>query len=165
VHAAVLCPAQVAIHNFPADLDRCVAEWGDADTTVLLFPSADATPVRALSAAQLARVRRAVFIDSTWQQARSIWNDPRVAAWPKVAIESQRTRFWRYHELGDHCLSTIEAIYHLCREWHTRETGAYAGLVNGLYFSNNHCFLFFFFQITKTIELFLYLFGKLRRRV
>ncbi len=128
VHAAVLCPAQVSIHNFPADLDRCVAEWGDADTTVLLFPSADATPVCALSAAQLARVRRAVFIDSTWQQARSIWNDPRVAAWPKVAIESQRTRFWRYHELGDHCLSTIEAIYHLCREWHTRETGSYAGV-------------------------------------
>jgi DTW domain-containing protein YfiP len=88
----------------------------------------DATSVSQLSESDLERVERAVFIDSTWLQARSIWTDSRVASWKKVAIQQQKTKFWRYHALGDHCLSTIEAIYHLCREWQLRLNSEYHGI-------------------------------------
>ena len=95
IHAKVLCPTQVTwTHLGQVPLDAPLFP-GPPGSTVLLFPSADATSVHDLRDDQLATIRSAVFIDSTWQQARSVWSDPRVAALPKVAIPAQQTKFWR----------------------------------------------------------------------
>lgn len=57
-------------------------------------------------------------IDGTWRTARSILSKSRnVGALPRLSFSgSYVSRFSIKHQPMAHCVSTIEAIYHLCRE-------------------------------------------------
>ena len=127
VHAKVLFPNDVTIYHFPEMPDF------DFDSTVLLFPSKEATPIYELTIEEISQIKHAVFIDSTWQSARSIWSSPVVSKLRKVRIVDRVTRFWRYQSLGPSCLATIEAIYYLCRELIEKQR-LYLGEVDDLLF-------------------------------
>ncbi|TDG48712.1 hypothetical protein AWZ03_004824 [Drosophila navojoa] len=79
-------------------------------------------------------VRRAVFIDSTWNQSRSIYADERVRALRTVVLQNRLSQFWR-HQRGSPrwYLATIEAIHQFVLEMHVNAWGlnaAYRGLDN-----------------------------------
>eukprot|EP01135_Chromosphaera_perkinsii_P007838 Nk52_evm30s1020 gene=Nk52_evmTU30s1020 len=96
-------------------------DFKDPSRVLLLFPSNDAKEVADLSPNDFDEV---AFIDSTWQQTRSILIDPRLQACTKVKIKSQKTAFWRYQtNLPDSCLATIEAIYFFYKEYHEKFGG------------------------------------------
>lgn len=54
-------------------------------------------------------IKRAVFIDSTWHQCKSIYNDPRINHLRTVVLQSRLSQFWR-HQKGSPrwFLATIE---------------------------------------------------------
>lgn len=56
-------------------------------------------------------VKRAVFIDSTWNQSRSIFKDPRIKQLRPVVLQNRLSQFWR-HQKGSPrwFLATIEGI-------------------------------------------------------
>ncbi|KMZ06602.1 tRNA-uridine aminocarboxypropyltransferase 1 [Drosophila simulans] len=79
-------------------------------------------------------VRRAVFIDSTWNQSRGIYADPRVRGLRTVVLQNRLSQFWR-HQRGSPrwYLATIEAIHQFLLEVHINAWGlntAYRGLDN-----------------------------------
>jgi len=46
---------------------------------------------------------------------------------PCVKIDEQKTLFWRYQDVGEECLATIEAIYYFYKEFVTKQSGSYDG--------------------------------------
>jgi len=79
-------------------------------------------------------VRRAVFIDSTWNQSRGIYADARVRGLRTVVLQNRLSQFWR-HQRGSPrwYLATIEAIHQFLLEVHINAWGlntAYRGLDN-----------------------------------
>lgn len=110
IHARVLAPGEVSIHEFPA-----LPEFADPSSVVLLFPAADAAP---LSSIDPATIREVVFVDSTWFQCNAILADPRLQALRRVKISEVNTLFWRpqKNKPPTH-LATIEAIYHFFRQY------------------------------------------------
>ncbi|KAH8310219.1 hypothetical protein KR044_000078 [Drosophila immigrans] len=79
-------------------------------------------------------IRRAVFIDSTWNQSRSIYADERVRRLRTVVLQNRLSQFWR-HQRGSPrwYLATIEAIHQFLLEVHVNAWGlnaAYRGLDN-----------------------------------
>ncbi|KAL6066944.1 tRNA-uridine aminocarboxypropyltransferase [Balamuthia mandrillaris] len=125
IHAAVLCPReQVRVFTaFPNGIPRY-----DPTTTVVLFPSKDATYLKDVvwpasdpddeQNQPWRRIERAVFIESTWEGADLVLNHEHIRQLPRVKLgPGKETFFWRFQPLGNHCLSTIEAIYYLCCEF------------------------------------------------
>ncbi|KAJ4461502.1 putative DTW domain protein [Paratrimastix pyriformis] len=123
IHAAVLCPDHVTIHEFPS------FPAFDPTESVLLYPCPEA---RSLHEIDLRRVKRVVFIDSTWQKAGSVLHHPTLANIPRVKIEAENTAFWRYQDVSPHCLATIEAIYYFFREFANAKDGRYEGQYDNL---------------------------------
>ncbi|EDV92683.1 GH18899 [Drosophila grimshawi] len=79
-------------------------------------------------------IKRAVFIDSTWNQSRSIYADERVRGLRTVVLQNRLSQFWR-HQRGSPrwYLATIEAIHQFLLEVHVNAwglNGAYRGLDN-----------------------------------
>lgn len=77
-------------------------------------------------------VKRAVFIDSTWNQSRSIYKDPRIRSLQCVVLQNRLSQFWR-HQKGSPrwYLSTVEAVHQFLIEVHTYAWGldpVYRGL-------------------------------------
>lgn len=56
-------------------------------------------------------IRRAVFIDSTWNQSRGIYKDPRINRMRTVVLQNRLSQFWR-HQKGSPrwFLATIEGM-------------------------------------------------------
>lgn len=54
-------------------------------------------------------IKRAVFIDSTWNQCRSIFKDPRINQLKPVILQNRLSQFWR-HQRGSPrwFLATVE---------------------------------------------------------
>jgi hypothetical protein len=128
VQARVLAPEDVALHVFPA------APAGlDAARTLLLFPDSTAAP---LAAVDLLSFDRVVFLDGTWQQARSMLRRaPALQALRRVRIDAQQTLYWRpQHGRSTADLATVEAIYFFLRSFLELRDGAYAGQVDNLLF-------------------------------
>jgi len=69
-------------------------------------------------------IKRAVFIDSTWKQCRSIYKDPRISSIKSCIIQNRHTKFWR-HQKGapKWYLATIEAIHQFLLELHISAWG------------------------------------------
>jgi len=113
VHAALLAEA-ATLRVFPDDLDD--ASW-DPATTFVLFPQAGAKSVRALSAAHGAALR-VVVLDAKWSNVGAVLAHPAVAKLQccQLAEPPPLSRFWRYHNEREGCLSTIEAVYCAARE-------------------------------------------------
>ncbi|XP_034487640.1 DTW domain-containing protein 1 [Drosophila innubila] len=79
-------------------------------------------------------IRRAIFIDSTWNQSRSIYADERVRRLRTVVLQNRLSQFWR-HQRGSPrwYLATIEAIHQFLLELHVNAWGLnaeYRGLDN-----------------------------------
>ncbi|KAL6050615.1 DTW domain-containing protein 1 [Balamuthia mandrillaris] len=125
VHACVLAPDKVKMYEYPEFPD--FSEEG----TFLLFPSPEAKSIQELDISQM---KRLIVIDSTWQKAKVILRDERVKRLPCIQIESHKTLFWRFQQVGDTCLATIEAIYYFYREWHEKQRGEYNGEYDDLLF-------------------------------
>nr|XP_016931149.2 tRNA-uridine aminocarboxypropyltransferase 1 [Drosophila suzukii] len=79
-------------------------------------------------------IRRAVFIDSTWNQSRGIYADERIRSLRTVVLQNRLSQFWR-HQRGSPrwYLATIEAIHQFLLEVHINAWGlncGYRGLDN-----------------------------------
>lgn len=69
---------------------------------------------------------RVIVIDGTWKQANKIVREtPALKSVRKVTIAPRKTHFWRYQNLSEHHLATIEAIYYLYREYDEAYEGGY----------------------------------------
>lgn len=115
IHAKLLCPGDVRIVNYSQKADASLLDISP-DDTVVLFPDKDS---KAVSEIDLLATKNVVLVDGTWSQARSIisglpkgYQKVRLSSMPKSG-----TVFWRYQQLGSHALSSIEALFHLCKEW------------------------------------------------
>jgi len=119
IHAKILATEHVNIHTFPDFPDY------NKDDTVLVFPGTDSYSLsqlknRSSNDKREFQLKRIVFIDSTWNQCHAICQDERIKKLDKVMIESRETMFWRYQTgKPKEYLSTIEAIYYLCVDYHT----------------------------------------------
>ncbi|KAH8271173.1 hypothetical protein KR018_000789 [Drosophila ironensis] len=96
-------------------------------------PEGEQAPKRSWNLANLP-VRRAVFIDSTWNQSRGIYADERVRGLRTVVLQNRLSQFWR-HQRGSPrwYLATIEAIHQFLLEVHINAWGlsaTYRGLDN-----------------------------------
>lgn len=69
-------------------------------------------------------VKRAVLIDSTWNQSRSIYKDQRVCSLKPVVLQNRCSQFWR-HQKGSPrwYLATIEAAHQFMLEVHMNAWG------------------------------------------
>lgn len=79
-------------------------------------------------------IEKAIFIDSTWNQSKSIYKDERLKNIPTVVIQNRISQFWR-HQKGSPrwYLSTIEAIHQFFIEIHLHCWGLnpnYKGIAN-----------------------------------
>ncbi|XP_057668385.1 tRNA-uridine aminocarboxypropyltransferase 1 [Diorhabda carinulata] len=79
-------------------------------------------------------ITRAIFIDSTWNQSKSIYKDERIKSIPCVVIQNRISQFWR-HQKGSPrwYLATVEAIHQFLIEIHLHMWGLnrnYAGIYN-----------------------------------
>lgn len=79
-------------------------------------------------------VKKAVFIDSTWNQSKGIYKDERVNGIPSVVLQNRLSQFWR-HQKGSPrwYLATIEAIHQFLVEIHLHCWGLnpqYIGIYN-----------------------------------
>lgn len=64
-------------------------------------------------------IKKAVFIDSTWKQCRSIYKDERINSLKSCIIQNRLTKFWRSQKGAPKWyLSTIEAIHQFLLEFH-----------------------------------------------
>lgn len=77
-------------------------------------------------------ITKAIFIDSTWSQSKSIYKDSRINRLPSVVLQNRISQFWR-HQKGSPrwYLATIEAIHQFLLEIHINAWGInpeYGGL-------------------------------------
>ncbi|CAG9771464.1 unnamed protein product [Ceutorhynchus assimilis] len=81
-------------------------------------------------------ITKAIFIDSTWHQCKSIYKDEKIRAIPCVVIQNRISQFWR-HQKGSPrwYLATIEAIHQFVLEIHLHCWG-----LNPVYTGIRNCF-------------------------
>ena len=60
------------------------------------------------------------MLRSTWQKGLAVASHPNLARLPRVRIRNRESTFWRYQELGNQFLATIEAIYYCCADFYSR---------------------------------------------
>lgn len=151
IHAAILAPDDVRIYRYPN-----FPETFNKEETVLIFPSnVDAISVEdlfskdrrngTLSKTTAFPIKRAIFIDSTWQQTKAIYKDQRLRELRCVILKSRISQFWRHQKRSPRWyLSTIEAIHQFLVELHTCAYGAiegYADLDNSVNSNQNGVFV------------------------
>ena len=132
IHAKLLSPTQISIHQFhkspnftsePQTYSMCSSDLVDEITAdpsayVILFPDETALELKDLSIEEFLNIRNVIVIDGTWSQAAAINRTEPYCKLRRIKISPNlRTVFWRYQDLGEHCLSTIEAIYYVMREY------------------------------------------------
>lgn len=79
-------------------------------------------------------IKKAVFIDSTWNQSRSIYKDDKISSLRCVVLQNRLSQFWR-HQKGSPrwYLATIEAMHQFLIELHINAWGLdenYTGFEN-----------------------------------
>lgn len=129
VHAAVLAPEDVKIYTYPD-----FPEIEQNEETVLIFPSKTAVSIDTLFIKEIEKdgqafrerirndypIKRAIFIDSTWHQTKSIYKDKRLRELRCVILKSRISQFWRHQKKSPRWyLATIEAIHQFLVELHT----------------------------------------------
>ena len=62
IPSKILAPDSVTIYNSLEVPDL------DVESTILLFPREDSTPVTSMTKSELSKVKNVVLIDSTWHQ-------------------------------------------------------------------------------------------------
>ncbi|KAJ8681238.1 hypothetical protein QAD02_017025 [Eretmocerus hayati] len=132
-HAAIIAPDDVKIYTYPD-----FPEIQDDEKIVLIFPGKVATSVEDLfgttangnnkttekSMTNKLPITRAVFIDSTWHQTKSIYKDQRLKDLPCVILKNRISQFWRHQKKSPRWyLATIEAIHQFLVELHINAFG------------------------------------------
>ena len=116
IHGCILAPDFCRFLEFPADLPP---GGYDPASTVLLYPTPDAVFLDD-PRVDLLSVKRVLVIESTWSKSDVVSSHPALAKLRRVKIRERESTFWRYQELGRHFLSTLEAIYYICKEFQQR---------------------------------------------
>ncbi|KAL4229028.1 DTW domain-containing protein 1 [Mactra antiquata] len=82
------------------------------------------------------KIDRVIFIDSTWNQSKTIYNDERLKGLQCVELKTQETKFWRsQRDIPNTYLSTIEAMYYFLTEFHEQFiSSVYQGEYDNLLF-------------------------------
>lgn len=139
-HAAVLAPEDVRVYTYPD-----FPEISNKEETVLIFPSKAAVSVESLFVKEFQEgdgiikqriknafpIKRAVFIDSTWHQTKSMYKDPRLRELQCVILKSRISQFWRHQKKSPRWyLATIEAVHQFLVELHTYAYGAIEDYAN-----------------------------------
>ncbi|ORY94859.1 DTW domain-domain-containing protein [Syncephalastrum racemosum] len=110
IHSRVIANEDVDIH-----LWRNMPEFESPERTLLLFPGPDAKQLKDIPRDAFDRV---AVIDGTWKQAKKIVREtPALQKFQKVTIAPRKTYFWRYQQLSENHLATIEAIYYFYKEY------------------------------------------------
>ncbi|KAL6263780.1 hypothetical protein P5V15_003863 [Pogonomyrmex californicus] len=138
IHAAILAPDDVKIYTYPD-----FPEIPNKEETVLIFPSNDAKAISveaffkkeqekcdasAMRPKTIFPIKRAIFIDSTWQQTKAIYKDQRLRELQCITLRSRFSQFWRHQKKSPRWfLATIEAIHQFLVELHTCALGAVEG--------------------------------------
>ena len=127
IHSKLLAPEQISIHQFhrttvtgSESVSSCRELVDDISTNpsayVILFPDECAVELKDLPADEFNLIRNVIVIDGTWSQAAAINRTDPYCKLRRIKISPHlKTVFWRYQDLGEHCLSTIEAIRHVER--------------------------------------------------
>lgn len=90
----------------------------DPSAYVILFPDESSVELKDLLVEEFSKIRNVIVIDGTWSQAAAINRTDPYCNLRRIKINPNlKTVFWRYQDLGEHCLSTIEAIYYFMREF------------------------------------------------
>ncbi|KAG0175206.1 DTW domain-containing protein 1 [Apophysomyces sp. BC1034] len=128
IHARVIADKDVDLYswqNMPSELEN-------PERTLLLFPGPDAQTLHEIPQDSFDRV---VVIDGTWKQANKIAREtPALQGLRKVTIAPRTTHFWRYQQVNEHHLATIEAIYYFYREYGESYMENYDGRYDDLLF-------------------------------
>ncbi|KAL7292951.1 hypothetical protein TKK_0013403 [Trichogramma kaykai] len=132
-HAAILAPEDVKIYIYPE-----FPEISKDEKVVLIFPSKNAISIEDLFKRKKDEdgqvvfetiknqfpVTRAIFIDSTWHQTKSIYKDQRLRDLPCVVLKSRISQFWRHQKNSPRWyLATVEALHQFLLELHTNAFG------------------------------------------
>lgn len=117
-----MSPEQVTIHNFykqnPGSSELAIKITKNPGSFVILYPDEASVQLEELPVEELSLIESVIVIDGTWSQAAAINRATPFAQLRKIKINpALTTHFWRYQNIGPHCLSTIEAIYHFMREY------------------------------------------------
>ena len=130
LHSAVIANDDVKVYNWQE-----IPEFQQPERSLLLFPGDDAKRLDEVPRESFDRI---TVIDGTWKQAGKIVREtPLLQRMQKVTIAPRKTHFWRYQQMGENHLATIEAIYYIYREfaeaYETKE-GSYDGRYDNLLF-------------------------------
>lgn len=115
IHGCMLSPKHIRMHEFPDEVPVY-----DPATTVFLFPKEDSPYIDELSPEVASKIKTIVCCESTWQKAGSVVNHPNLKALPCVRLRNRESTFWRYQELGNQFLATLEAMYYSAVEHYDR---------------------------------------------
>lgn len=113
LHAMVIAPISTTIQTF--DPINGIIDYNPTET-VLLFPSKESKGVEEID---WATVKTIIVLDGTWQQATGMAKNPILSPFLKRSVHlslEKKTLFWRYQNIGENALSTIEAIHTLYKE-------------------------------------------------
>lgn len=114
-HAKVLAHNDVEIINWPLSEQHQQSLKYHRDEVLVVYPTYDAEVLPEMTCQDLEQVTTLVFIDCPWQKAPVILQDPKLVGLRRVKLASPPTqsKFWRYHQAGAGCVSTIEGIISL----------------------------------------------------
>jgi hypothetical protein len=86
--------------------------YEDDDQVFVLFPSETSIPLSSVSA----RVKRLVVLDCKWTKVGTQQQLHEISHLPQVHLDESmipaESYFWRWHNAGSNCISTLEAIYY-----------------------------------------------------
>lgn len=111
LHAKLLAPDHVSVIEYG---EQPMPAF-DPETTLVLFPSKQAKFIDEVE--RLERFSSIVLIDCRWTTLRAA-NESALQQLQHVKLRHvpEKSVFWRYHDAGDGCVSSIEALYYAFKE-------------------------------------------------
>ncbi|CAJ0952372.1 unnamed protein product, partial [Mesorhabditis belari] len=110
IHCKLAAPSKTQIYD-TVNLPDYRTNFPE-ERVVLVFPTPGAQSIEEFVAKE-GKIDRFVFLDSTWFQVGVMQKLPQINGLPCVHLKKYKTIFWRtQHNLDDHHLATIEAIYY-----------------------------------------------------
>lgn len=128
LHAKVLAPSSTMIQIFDEGPDFVIPLR--PEESVLLFPSKNS---KSVSEIDWRSVKNIIVLDGTWQQAKGMSKSPSLSPFLERSVHlslERKTMFWRYQNIGENALSTIEAIHSLYKEIEENSSGAEVENIN-----------------------------------
>nr|XP_018913092.1 PREDICTED: DTW domain-containing protein 1 [Bemisia tabaci] len=117
IHAAIIAPEDVTIYTYPD-----IPDYSTEPGVILIYPNKSAVSLEdcvdpsknCSERLRIHEIKKAVFIDSTWNQSKGIYKDSRIQSLTCFVLRSRISQFWR-HQRGSPrwYLATIEAIHQL----------------------------------------------------